>query len=142
MDFFSVSFCLLYFALFSVKRFPTPLKTDFPSTLTSTGAITYQTSSLILETLQISCYRVLGAVRSGGNDKRLVITSLLYFTTLNSTPTLSLALDHCSSNVTKQMEQVLIVTIITSSTIIIFSTSLLHNLLSTCSMCTYNPEKI
>ena len=55
MDFLSVSFCLLYFALFSVKRFPTPLKTDFRSILTCTGAVTYQTSSLILETLQISC---------------------------------------------------------------------------------------
>ena len=92
--------------------------------------------------------RVVGAVGSGGNDKMLVTSSLLYFTPLNSTPTLSLALDHCSSNVTKQMEQVLIVTIITfstiitSSTIIIFSTSLLHNLLSTCTMCTYHSRTI
>ena len=38
--FFIGLFCHLYLALFSVKRFPTPLKTDFRSTLTSTGAVT------------------------------------------------------------------------------------------------------
>ena len=89
MDFLSVSFCLLYLALFPVKRFPTPLKTDFRSTLTYTGAITYQTSSLILETHQITCYpnECLGR-GLGGNDRNAgdLFIFILYNPELNSNP--------------------------------------------------------